>query len=126
MKLRSAARRRSLRVALGGWLAFALHAVPCASQDATPSHEDNAAFLYREPMPTDYLRPMVEELAALLLGLGATGLGMAGGIVLASWLTATMPKDPPTNTSTSLAGALVMPLLQPVEGGFVFGAIGAL
>lgn len=58
-------------------------------------------------------------------GLAATGIGMAGGIVLASWLTATMPKDPPADSQTP-AAALVMPLLKPTEGGFVFGAIGAL
>ena len=58
-------------------------------------------------------------------GLAATSIGMAGGIVLASWLTATMPKDPPAETKTPPT-SLVMPLLKPTEGGFVFGAIGAL
>jgi hypothetical protein len=40
------------------------------AQEAPQSAHENATFLYVEPMPTHYLRPMVEELAALLLGLG--------------------------------------------------------
>lgn len=59
-------------------------------------------------------------------GLAATGIGMAGGIVLASWLTATMPKDTPASTKTPPSAALVMPLFRPTAGGFVFGAIGEL
>jgi hypothetical protein len=59
-------------------------------------------------------------------GLAATSLGMAGGIVLASWLTATMPKDLPADTESPAAGATLLPMLEPTRGGFVFGAIGAL
>jgi hypothetical protein len=51
---------------------------------------------------------------------------MAGGIVLASWLTATMPKDQPDDTKSPAAGATLVPMLEPTRGGFVFGAIGAL
>jgi hypothetical protein len=58
--------------------------------------------------------------------LGATSLGIASGIVLASWLTATMPKDLPSKVETSSAQSFVLPMLQPTEGGFVFGALGAL
>lgn len=70
MKPHTATRRRSAWVALGGLLSLALRTSPCAAQEAPKSHEDNAAFLYTEPMPTHYLRPMVEELVALLAGLG--------------------------------------------------------
>lgn len=70
MKALSASRRRFSRVAFGGLLALGLQASPCAAQDAPESHEDNAAFLYTEPMATHYLRPMLEEVVALLLGLG--------------------------------------------------------
>jgi hypothetical protein len=58
--------------------------------------------------------------------LGATSLGIAGGIVLASWLTATMPKDLPSKVEPPGARTFLLPMLQPTEGGFVFGALGSL
>jgi hypothetical protein len=68
MKRRSAARRRS--AAVGSLLACGLWQASAMAQEAPQNPHENATFLYTEPMPTHYLRPMVEELAALLAGLG--------------------------------------------------------
>ncbi len=69
MKWRSAARRRSLRAAVGSLLACGLWSTSAAAQDAPEPHEENATFRYVEPMPSHYLRPMLEEAVALLAGL---------------------------------------------------------
>lgn len=70
MKALAPTGRRSWRAAVGGAFACGLVATSAAAQDAPDTHEENATFRYVEPMQTHYLRPMVEEVAALLAGLG--------------------------------------------------------